>query len=165
MDKDKIVPAGEILVYQTEDGKTRVECRFEQETVWLSQALIGELFQVSVPTVNEHLKNIFEEAELAPEATIRKFRIVRREGQREVSRLIEHYNLGSGTLLTRFNCFFTCKAFCPEMIEDTVKIVNEPIKDKIQMNLIINNRAGGSVPLIAQKIAESLHPEKQQRLV
>lgn len=93
MDNDKIVPAGEILVYQTEDGKTRVECRFEQETVWLSQALIGELFQVSVPTVNEHLKNIFEEAELAPEATIRKFRIVRREGQREVSRLIEHYNL------------------------------------------------------------------------
>ncbi len=93
MDNDKIVPAGEILVYQTEDGKTRVECRFEQETVWLSQALIGELFQVSVPTVNEHLKNIFEEAEQAPEATIRKFRIVRREGQREVSRLIEHYNL------------------------------------------------------------------------
>ena len=86
MDNDKIVPAGEILVYQTEDGKTRVECRFEQETVWLSQALIGELFQVSVPTVNEHLKNIFEKAELAPEATIRKFRIVRWEGQREVSR-------------------------------------------------------------------------------
>ncbi len=93
MDNDKIVPAGEILVYQTGDGKTPVECRFEQETVWLSQALIGELFQVSVPTVNEHLKNIFEEAELAPEATIRKFRIVRREGQREVSRLIEQYNL------------------------------------------------------------------------
>ena len=68
MDNDKIVPVGEILVYQTEDGKTRVECRFEQETVWLSQALIGELFQVSVPTVNEHLKNIFEEAELTPEA-------------------------------------------------------------------------------------------------
>ena len=85
MDNDKIVPAGEILVYQTEDGKTRVECRFEQETVWLSQALIGELFQVSVPPVNEHLKNIFEEAELAPEATIRKFRIVLREGQREVA--------------------------------------------------------------------------------
>ena len=53
-------------MYQTKDGKTRVECRFEQETVWLSQALIGELFQVSVPTVNEQLKNIFEEAELAP---------------------------------------------------------------------------------------------------
>jgi hypothetical protein len=82
MDNNQMVPAGEFLVYQTEDGKTRVECRFEQETLWLSQALISDLFQVSVATVNEHLKNIYEEAELAPEATIRKFRIVRREGQR-----------------------------------------------------------------------------------
>ena len=82
MDRKQIVPAGEILVYQTEDGKARVECRFEQETLWLSQVLIAELFQVSVPTVNEHLKNIYEETELAPGATIRKFRTVRREGHR-----------------------------------------------------------------------------------
>lgn len=93
INKNRLAPGGEFLVYQTEDGKTRVECRFEQETIWLSQALIGELFQVSTSTVNEHLKNIYDEAELTPEATIRKFRIVRREGQREVSRLIEHYNL------------------------------------------------------------------------
>lgn len=93
MEKNRVAPAGEFLVYQTEDGKARVECRFEEETIWLSQALIGELFQVSVPTVNEHLKNIYDDAELAPEPTIRKFRIVRHEGQREVSRLIEHYNL------------------------------------------------------------------------
>jgi len=93
MDNDRIVPAGEFLVYETEDGKTRVECRFEDDTLWLSQALIGDLFQVSVPTVNEHIKNIYQEAELVPEATIRKFRIVRREGEREVSRSIEHYNL------------------------------------------------------------------------
>jgi len=93
MDNNQMVPAGEFLVYQTEDGKSRVECRFEQETLWLSQALISDLFQVSVATVSEHLKHIYEEAELAPEATIRKFRIVRREGQREVSRLIEYYNL------------------------------------------------------------------------
>jgi len=52
----------------------------------------------------------------------------------------------------------------PEMIEDTVKIVNEAIKDKIQVNLIINNRAGGNAPLIAQKITDRLHLEKQQRL-
>ncbi len=52
----------------------------------------------------------------------------------------------------------------PEMIEDTVKIVNEAIKDKIQVNLIINNRAGGNAPLIAQKIADRLHKERQQRL-
>ena len=53
----------------------------------------------------------------------------------------------------------------PEMIEDTVKIVNEAIKDKIQVNLIIKNRAGGSAPLIAQKIADRLQSEKQQRLL
>ena len=52
----------------------------------------------------------------------------------------------------------------PEMIEDTVKIVNEAIKDKIQVNLIINNRAGGNAPLIAQKIAERVHSEKKERL-
>ena len=66
---------------KTEDGQTRVECRFADETLWLSQALIGELFGVSVPTVNEHLKGIYTEGEIAPEATIRKFRIVRPEGK------------------------------------------------------------------------------------
>ena len=52
----------------------------------------------------------------------------------------------------------------PEMIEDSIKIVNEVIKDKVRVNLIINNRAGGNAPLIAQKIADRLHLEKQQRL-
>lgn len=85
-------PTGEIVLYQTEDGRTRVECRFAEETLLLSQALIAELFQVTVPTVNEHLKNLYDEAELVPEATIRKFRIVRREGTREVAREIEHYD-------------------------------------------------------------------------
>ena len=86
-------PTGEIILYSTEDGRARVECRFAGETVWLSQALMAELFDISVPTVNEHLQNLFEEGELDPEATIRKFRIVRREGAREVTRLIDHYNL------------------------------------------------------------------------
>lgn len=86
-------PSGTLVLYQTEDGRSRIECRFEAETLWLSQALIAELFQVTVPTVNEHLKGIFGEGELTPEATIRKFRIVRREGSREVRRSIEHYSL------------------------------------------------------------------------
>ena len=86
-------PQSEITLFQTEDGRTRIQCRFENETVWLTQALIAELFQVTVPTVNEHLKGIYAEGELASEATIRKFRIVRTEGRREVSREIEHYNL------------------------------------------------------------------------
>jgi hypothetical protein len=86
-------PQGEIVLYQTEDGRIRVECRFADETLWLSQALIAKLFQVTIPTVNEHPKNVYDESELAPGPTIRKFRIVRREGAREVAREIEHYNL------------------------------------------------------------------------
>lgn len=86
-------PESSIILYQTEDGCTRIRCRFENETLWLTQALIAELFQVSVPTVNEHLKGIFADGELEAVATIRKFRIVRIEGQREVTREIEHYSL------------------------------------------------------------------------
>jgi hypothetical protein len=86
-------PQSSLILYQTEDGQTRVQCRFEGESLWLSQALMAELFQVTVPTVNEHLKGIYAEGELAEAATIRKFRIVRTEGRREVTREIEHYSL------------------------------------------------------------------------
>jgi hypothetical protein len=86
-------PQSSIVLYETEDGRTRIQCRFENETIWLTQALIAELFQVSVPTVNEHLKGIFADGELGPEATIRKFRIVRSEGRRQVTRELEHYDL------------------------------------------------------------------------
>ena len=86
-------PQDEVLLYQTEDGRVQVECRFEKETLWLSQALIADLFGKDVRTINEHLQNIYEEGELDPEATIRKYRIVRREGNREVGRLIDHYSL------------------------------------------------------------------------
>ena len=93
MPDNPVPPMGEIILYQTEDGQTRVECRFADETLWLSQALIAELFQKDVRTINEHLQHIFEEGELDPGATIRKFRIVRREAARNVAREIEHYNL------------------------------------------------------------------------
>jgi len=82
-----------MVLYQTADGRTRVQCRFEDETIWLTQRLMAELFQKDVRTINEHLLNIYEEGEIEREATIRKFRIVRREGQREVARDIEHYSL------------------------------------------------------------------------
>ncbi len=71
-------PFGEILLYQTEDGHTHIECRFQDETLWLSQAMIAELFQKDVRTINEHLQNIYEEAELDPAATLREVRIVSR---------------------------------------------------------------------------------------
>ena len=87
------IPRGEMILYQTDDGRTRLECRFVDESIWLTQRLIGDLYQISVPTVNEHLGNIFAEGEVKPEATIRKFRIVQLEGGREVARLVEHYNL------------------------------------------------------------------------
>jgi len=90
---DNESPQSSIILYQTEDGRTRIQCRFENETIWLTQALIAELFQISVPTVNEHLKGIFAEGELTLDRTIRKFRIVRSEGSRQVTREIEHYSL------------------------------------------------------------------------
>jgi hypothetical protein len=86
-------PASEIVFYQAEDGRSRIQVRLEGETVWLSQRLLSELFQKDVRTISEHVQNIFEEGELDPGATIRKFRTVRTEGDREVSRLVDHYNL------------------------------------------------------------------------
>lgn len=91
MDENLPVPTGEFLLFQSEDGRVRIECRFEDSTPWLSQAKLAELFQVSVPTVNKHLKGIYAEGELSPERTLRSFRIVRREGSRQVSRNIDHY--------------------------------------------------------------------------
>lgn len=90
---DYLLSTSELILSQTEDGRTRVQCRFEGETLWLSQALMAELVQVTVPTVNEHLKGIYAEEGLAQAATIRKFRILRAEGRREVTREIEHDSL------------------------------------------------------------------------
>jgi hypothetical protein len=85
--------SSEIVFYQGEDGRSRIQVRLDGGTVWLTQRLLAELYQVSVPTINEHLTNIFGEDELDPGATIRKFRIVQTEGTREVSRLVDHYDL------------------------------------------------------------------------
>jgi hypothetical protein len=86
-------PGSEIILYQTEDGRTRLEVKLLDNTVWLTQSLMAELFQKDVRTINEHLSNIFAEGELSREATIRKFRMVRLEGKREVTREVEHYSL------------------------------------------------------------------------
>lgn len=82
-----------LIFYQTEDGQTRIEVRLENESVWLSQKLMAELFQKDIRTINEHIQNIYTEEELKPESTIRKFRIVQMEGSREVARTIDFYNL------------------------------------------------------------------------
>ena len=83
-------PGGQFILYQTEDGRTRIECRFENETIWLSQKLMAELFKKDVRTINEHIQNIFAEGELAEESVIRKFRITAADGK---SYETQHYNL------------------------------------------------------------------------
>lgn len=92
--KKKPVPAqGELILYKTEDGKTRIEVRMQDDTVWLSQKLMSELFQVTIPTINEHIKTIYDDGELEAGATVRKFLIVQTEGSRQVKRPIDFYNL------------------------------------------------------------------------
>lgn len=84
---------GEIILFQTTDGHTKVQVRFEDNNVWLTQKAIAELYQVSTKTISEHLINIYKEGELAEEATIWKFQTVQTEGKRRVTREIEHYSL------------------------------------------------------------------------
>ena len=87
------LPTSQFIIYQSEDGQTRLEGRLEGKTVWLFQKLMAELFQKDVRTINEHIKNVYEEKELSPESTIRNFRIVQKEGKRDIIKNIDFYNL------------------------------------------------------------------------
>lgn len=84
-------PAGQVLIYN--DGALNLQVRLDGQTVWLTQRLIAELFDVTVPNVNQHFKSIYAEGELQPEATIKRYLIVQSEGSRQVSRIVDHYNL------------------------------------------------------------------------
>jgi len=84
---------GQFILYQTEDGRTRVEVRFFRETVWLSLSQMAELFQRDKSVISRHIANVFEEGELDREATVAEFATVQTEGPRQVERRIEHYNL------------------------------------------------------------------------
>ncbi len=86
-------PQSSLILYQTEDGRTRIQCRFEDETVWLTQAQIAELFQTTPQNVTLHLKAIFADGELREAATCKDYLQVRAEGGREVSRNLRHYRL------------------------------------------------------------------------
>ena len=83
----------EIIMYQTEDGRTRIQCRLENETLWLTQAQNAELFQATPQNVTLHLKAIFAKGELDEAATCKDYLQVRREGKREVSRNLRYYRL------------------------------------------------------------------------
>ena len=83
----------QFLIYQSEDGSTRINVMLEAETLWLNQKQLTELFGKAKGTISEHIKHIFEDGELTPAATVRLFRTVQSEGGRDVTREVEHYNL------------------------------------------------------------------------
>jgi hypothetical protein len=86
-------PGSEIAIYQTKDGRSCIQVLIEGETVWLSQRLLADLYQIGVNTINHHIKSIYDDGELSRGATIRQYRIVQIEGSRQVERMVEHYNL------------------------------------------------------------------------
>jgi hypothetical protein len=88
-------PGGEILLYQAEDGRTRIECRFQDETLWLTQAQMAELFQTTPQNITTHLKAIYADDELSVQATCKDYLQVRREGAREVTRNLRFYSLAA----------------------------------------------------------------------
>ena len=134
------LPKGEILVYQTEDGRIKLDVRLEDETVWLTQQLIAELFQTTVPNISMHIRNIYGEGELAPEATVKKFLTVRREGDRDVRRELDFYNLDmiisvgyrvKSLLATRFRIWATQRLkeyIVKGFTMDDERLKNPPIK-------------------------------------
>lgn len=83
----------QIQIYQSQDGQISLQVSLDNETVWLTQAQMAELFDVSVAAVSQHLKNIFDSEELVQNLTVKKFLTVRQEGKRQVNRELEHYNL------------------------------------------------------------------------
>jgi len=83
----------EIILYTTENGIIKINVQLENETVWLTQKQLVELYQTAKSTVSEHIKNIYTDEELTPDATVRKIRTVQNEGKREVERALDYYNL------------------------------------------------------------------------
>ncbi len=84
---------GQFLVYAAEDGRIKIDVRLADETVWLTQPLMADLFQTTQQNISQHIRNVYEEGELVPEATNKKFLLVRQEGGRDIRRNLDHYNL------------------------------------------------------------------------
>ena len=90
---NELMSQSEIILYQTEDGRTRVQVRLQDETVWLSLNQLAALFQRDKSVISRHINNVFDEGELLREATVAKIATVQREGQKQVTREIEYFNL------------------------------------------------------------------------
>lgn len=131
---------GELLVYQTEDGRVKLDVRLEDETVWLTQQLMAELFQTSKQNINQHIQAIYKERELEPEATVKKFLTVRQEGKREVRRNLDYYNLDmiisvgyrvKSVVATRFRIWATQRLkeyIVKGFVMDDERLKNPPVR-------------------------------------
>jgi hypothetical protein len=91
--EDMALRDGEVLIYKTDDGRVRIDVRLENETLWMTQQMMAELFQTSKQNISQHIKSIYDEGELSPAATVKKFLTVRNEGKRQVRRSLDYYNL------------------------------------------------------------------------
>jgi len=131
---------GEMLVYQTDDGQVRLEVRLQNETVWLTQQMMAELFRTSKQNISHHIHGIYEEGELQPEATVKKYLTVRREGNRDVRRELDFYNLDmiisvgyrvKSLIATRFRIWATqlLKEYIVKgFVMDDERLKNPPVK-------------------------------------
>jgi hypothetical protein len=140
MSPDLTPTHGQFLVYKTEDGRIKLDVRFEGETVWLTQPMLAELFQTTVPNISMHIRNIYEEGELAPEATLKNYLMVRNEGARQVKRLLDYYNLDmiisvgyriKSHVATRFRIWATArlreiKLFDDQHAQNTIELAHIP---------------------------------------
>ncbi len=135
-----IESGGEFLLYQTEDGQVKLDVRLQNETVWLTQPLMAELFQTTQQNISQHIRNIFEEGELTQEATHKKFLSVRREGERDVQRSLDYYNLDmiisvgyrvKSLVATRFRIWATRRLkeyIVKGFVMDDERLKNPPVK-------------------------------------
>jgi len=132
---------GEILVYQSDDGQVKLDVRLQDETVWLTQPLMAELFQTTQQNISQHILNIFEEEELTPGATHKKFLSLRREGKRAVRRELDFYNLDmiisvgyrvKSRIATRFRIWATQRLreyIVKGFVMDDERLKNPPVED------------------------------------
>ena len=131
----------EFLLYQSDNGRIKLEVRLQDETIWLTQQMMAELFQTSKQNISHHIKSIFEERELAPEATVKKYLTVRQEGDREVQRSLEYYNLDmiisvgyrvKSLIATRFRIWATGRLkeyVIKGFVIDDERLKNPPVAD------------------------------------
>ena len=134
---------GEFLLYQTDDGQVNLEVRLQNETIWLTQQMMAELFRTSKQNISHHIHSIYEEDELQPEATVKKYLTVRREGNRDVRRELDFYNLDmiisvgyrvKSLIATRFRIWATQRLkeyIVKGFVMDDERLKNPPVKGSV----------------------------------